>query len=99
MTDWPTVPPNGCVDFRILPDGRLATVRPMLFGQADLCVVKNREDYMNFVDEVYSYSSVQSAVDAMWEWSAEPEPVGWHRHRPSNRRRPNADPALEYVAP
>jgi hypothetical protein len=32
-----------------------------------------------------------------WDPLTEIEPTGWHRHRKTGRRRPDSDPALEYI--
>jgi len=34
-----------------------------------------------------------------WKPEVDPEPVGWHRETRTARRRPNGDPAQEYIEP
>jgi hypothetical protein len=58
-------------------------------------------------DGPYSYehrwcfeTRTQAIVAAMtWLKTGAPEPEGWHRHLPSNRRREHGDPTTEYINP
>lgn len=85
--DWPT---------RALPDGRFLAVELLLWGAGRLHVARSMYDMGG--SSVYDFTSADRAVVEMFMWSGEGEPVGWYRHRPSNRRRPNGDPSKEYVA-
>jgi hypothetical protein len=38
-----------------------------------------------------------AAVLAAHEWDGTGEPVGWMRHPQTGRRRPDGDPAREYI--
>lgn len=50
-------------------------------------------------DDCWCYHTLEAATAAAEAWSGRGEPDGWHRHPPTGRRRPNGDPALEYVNP
>lgn len=41
----------------------------------------------------------KSLADFVESPPADYEPVGWHRHPPTHRRRVDGDPALEYIDP
>lgn len=96
------------------PNGRYVTIEPLLFGRAIVKITNTNwrpryvgfhdvaeEDFdMGFCDESYDYPSMEAAWAAVLDWNGEGEPPdGWTRHRPSNRRRPNGDPAREFVRP
>jgi hypothetical protein len=52
-------------------------------------------------EEEWMYADLATAYSAFSAWDPleEPEPERWTRHMPSCRRRPDGDPAREYVAP
>jgi hypothetical protein len=53
-------------------------------------------------DDRYCYDTEQRAMDAVAEWCErgwQGEPIGWHRHPPSGRRRDRGNPQTEYIAP
>jgi hypothetical protein len=53
-------------------------------------------------DDRWCFDTFGLALHALAEWQArgfEGEPIGWHRHPDSGRRRPEGDPAKEYVNP
>lgn len=50
-------------------------------------------------DDGWCYKDVHHAFFALVEWDGEGEPDGWFRHPPTGRRRPENDPAQEYVMP
>lgn len=55
---------------------------------------------MEYLDDVWCYHRAEDALAAAEAWNGEGDPPdGWHRHPMSGRRRPNGDPAREYVAP
>jgi hypothetical protein len=52
-------------------------------------------------DESWCFATRELAFHAIAEWRSrgfEGEPEGWHRHPKSGRRRPEGDPAQEYIA-
>ncbi len=82
---------------RELPDGRTLVVLPLLWGYASLALGRPGQSW--FYD-TWQYQSRQAALDACLEWNGEPgtEPTGWYKHPATGRRRPDGDPAREYVA-
>ena len=89
---------RGFVATRTLDDRRFLAVVPQLFG-AGLLTMTNPGAFPGTWDEGYTYERLADAVDALESWDpAETfEPLGWIRHRPSNRRRSGGDPREEYV--
>ena len=47
----------------------------------------------------HDYESDLGAILAATEWDGDGEPMGWHRHPSTGRRRPEGDPEMEYVNP
>jgi hypothetical protein len=48
----------------------------------------------------FCYERLSVALSALVEWrnrGFEGEPIGWHRHPDSGRRRPGGDPTKEYI--
>lgn len=82
-----------------LEDGRIATVMPLLFGRALLTVATPENHVFGQYDEGWYYDTHQAAIYALIVWSGKGDPIGWTRHTPSNRRRPDGDPAREHVRP
>lgn len=83
-----------------LPDGRIATIAPLLFGQAMLTVASPENHSWGQWDEGWTYPSHEQAIYALIVWDGRGDPlVGWVRHQPSNRRRPEGDPTREEVRP
>lgn len=77
------------------PNGNRAVVYEMTFGKGRICV--GPADDPSGFDDVWCYESVPAAIDALEVWDGEGEPAGWMRHPRSGRRRPEGDPAQEYV--
>lgn len=76
------------------------SVLPLTFGRAQICTNKlgDRSGYL----ETWSYPDPVSAIVALMRWRLEGfagEPTLWHRHTPSNRRRPFGVAGGEYVEP
>lgn len=70
---------------KALPDGRICGVHRLLFHwtlhvDIDLCGYAER----------YCYQTRDGAVAALEGWDGQGDPIGWHRHPDSGRRR---DPA------
>jgi hypothetical protein len=52
------------------------------------------------IADLWLYPDLPSALQAARTWDGlTPEPRGWHVHPLSGRRRPDGDPAREYVPP
>lgn len=87
---------------RDLGDGRAVWVTRELFGSIKVGVGRIES---GILDEVWNWNDqtggALAAVTAVirWDPATDPEPSGWYRHRPSNRRRPNGDPQQEYIEP
>ncbi|MYM92608.1 hypothetical protein [Duganella vulcania] len=49
--------------------------------------------------DFYCYDSVELAVQGMMSFdpARDKEPVGWHRHASTGRRRPAGDASKEYI--
>lgn len=79
-----------------LPNERFAYVVLILLGQAQICIGDE-----NTCMHRYTYPDPESAIRAFVKWLSEDEvqeePEGWHRHQPSNRRRPDGDSTKEYI--
>lgn len=80
-----------------LPDGRIATIAPLLFGRAILTVATAETHVWGQYDEGWEYDHHQPAIYALIVWNGKGEPFGWTRHPKSGRRRPDGDPAREYI--
>lgn len=66
---------------------------------AHVAIKIGRTERRDKVDDIYSYERVDIAIMALHDWEDKDELTGWIRHQPSNRRRPDGDPAKEYIAP
>ncbi|PZU95537.1 MAG: hypothetical protein DI527_00580 [Chelatococcus sp.] len=67
---------------RTLPDGRLIGIAPLLF-HLTLHVDVHCDGY----EDRYCYATFEAAEAAMNAWDGTGDPVGWHRHPLSGRRR------------
>lgn len=87
---------RGALLTRVLEDGRAIDLWPQLFNWK-LTISASLEDG-GWID-AWEYPTLASAVQAYAEWTplTEPEPSGWYRNPPTGRRRPDGDPAKEYV--
>jgi|SRR5882724_8772351 len=45
----------------------------------------------------WEYTVREPAIAAFVDWNGEGEPEGWYRHPSSGRRRPDGDPAKEFI--
>lgn len=93
MTDH--VAEDGAIAQRSLGDGRELVLYKMIFTYR-LCI--GGEDGYGY-DDAWCYHNLASALRALKDWDGEGDdpPYGWHRHIGSGRRRPDGDPAKEYV--
>lgn len=92
---WLEDPKGGaCLVHKDLGNGVYAGVKPLLFHWTLLTgIIGNTSSY----EDRYCYQTLVGAIDAMVAWNGNGDPVGWHRHPRSGRRRPDGDPAREYV--
>lgn len=85
----------GTLAERELPDGRVIVVYPLIMGTARVCIGPAGAD---FYDDAWCYATPVEAIAACEAWDGEGDPpVGWFRHIGTGRRRPDGDPAREYV--
>lgn len=78
---------------RVLADGRVIGVRRLLFHWTLHIDI----DWIGYRDN-YCYETWERAMVGFIGWSGEGDPPGgWHRHTASGRRRPDGDPAQEYI--
>ena len=84
---------DGAVAERILPDGRELVVYRQMFTHKLMIGWPG----LPWGDDVWCYATRSAALAAMAEWDGEGEPAGWTRHPATGRRRPEGDPAQEYV--
>jgi len=82
-------------DVRQLPDGRILGVHRLLYHWT-LHIDISPIGY----EDRYCYQTREQAVAAMTAWNGVGDPGGgWHRHPATGRRRPDGDPAKEYIDP
>lgn len=84
---------------RVLPDGREISVLLMIFSYR-ICI---GDDYGYGYSDGWCYphglgSAFVIAAAESWDGTGDPAD-GWVKHIGSSRRRPNGDPAQEYVEP
>lgn len=83
---------------RVLPDGRFTAIHDRMIYTSAI-IICNRHNILTSIDERYCYHDSKSATEALAKWDGTGEPVGWHRHIPTGRRRENGDPLTEYINP
>lgn len=87
----------GCdyLHIRVLKTGRIAYLLPWRVGGVQLSVGAGD----GYFKDTWIYDVEQS--DAGWRaalgWDGQGEPEGWYRHVQSGRRRPEGDPAREFI--
>jgi len=86
---------GGCVEAKEIGSGLYAAIKPLMFHWT--MIVGQIGDRFGYEDR-WCYQTRQLAERGLREWSGDGDPVGWHRHPMTARRRPCGDPKLEYVA-
>lgn len=79
------LPPEIIAEFsamKRLTDGRIIGIRPLLFHWT-MCVDIDLSGYRTR----YCYATEALARDAMTRWDGTGDPINWHRHPDSGRRR------------
>jgi hypothetical protein len=79
------------------PSARFVAVVPYAFTWA--VIVGRYESAEMWHDDRWCYKTRTAAVAAGHVWDGTGEPVGWHRHPSTGRRRPDGDPGQEYLCP
>lgn len=80
---------------RVFADGQVWAVAPFSISNGRLFIDLNDCGY----DDFYCFSSYDAALKALIDFDPETmdEPIGWHRHGKSHRRRENGDPSKETI--
>lgn len=79
---------------KLLPQGAYAAVKPLLFHWT--MIVGEVGDRAAYYDR-WCFATEQLAKAALLAWDGVGDPVGWHRHPSTGRRRPDGDPSREFV--
>ncbi|MFG7180689.1 hypothetical protein ACGYQ5_14270 [Burkholderia pseudomallei] len=88
------LPEDGCSDYTTFANGRDAMIMRLMYTHAIIADLTTM-----YYGDRWCYHTYADAKAALTAWDGEGEPSGWHRHPDSGRRRPNGDPAREYVNP
>ena len=92
---WSTDPDGAAfLEVKDLGDGRYAGIRRLIFHYT--MIVGEIGDEFTYADR-YCYETLEIATAALRAWDGTGDPLGWHRHPRTNRRRPGGNPALEYI--
>lgn len=87
---------GSCVSDKAIGDGLYAAIKPLLFHWT--MIVGEVGDRFGYLDR-WCFGSRSLAEGALETWNGAGDPVGWHRHPATGRRRPDGDPSREYIAP
>jgi hypothetical protein len=79
----------------VISNGMGWWIYPTIFG-VRIAIGDPTPPLMAF-DECFCYCDFTRAYEAISRWDGTGEPLGWHRHPPTGRRRPDGDPDKEYV--
>lgn len=84
---------------RIWQNGALASIESMIYTNR-ICVA-NPGTTFGCWDDMWCFDRDLDMPSLLkifqdWNYPETPEPLGWIRHPPTDRRRINGDPALEY---
>jgi hypothetical protein len=87
---------DGMIATRVFPDRAMAGIESLIYTNR-ICVA-HAGTIFGVWDDMWCFDKEVDVVNVLrsWEYPRVSEPEGWHRHPPSNRRRFNGDPALEY---
>ncbi len=85
----------GYVAWRLLANGSVMAVGPMLFGNGRLYLDVHATGY----SDAYCYDSFDHVIEGMrnFDPSIDREPGGWKRHPYTGRRRPDGNVEQEHV--
>lgn len=88
---------NAYVNVELIGDGRYVCLHRLMFHWT--MIIGHCEDAHGY-DDRYCYETHNLGRAALAEWKNrdfKDEPIGWHRHPKSGRRRTNGDPNTEYI--
>lgn len=88
---------NPCLLSRWLDDGRVLQLLPWRAHGVQLSVGRGDGYYQD--SWIYDAEQAEAGWRAALGWDGQGEPEGWYRHPQSGRRRPDGDPAKEFVRP
>lgn len=88
---------RGAVAWKELADGSVIDVVKLLHGYANIAITKPEDMLFSVYSDVWQYQSLTAALAAHKAWDGVGEPTGWYRHYASARRRPDGDPAKEFI--
>lgn len=87
----------GYARIAVMPDRRYAAIAPLMFHWT--MYIGQMGDRVGY-DDRYCFADQTVAEAALTEWEErgfEGEPLHWHRHPPTGRRRADADPEQETI--
>jgi hypothetical protein len=87
-------------DIKDLQDGTYVLFKRLLYHWT---VIRGHiDDHVGYFDR-WCYQTEEGARQAFIDFPDSPaasyEPLGWHRHPKTGRRRPEGDPSAEYIDP
>jgi hypothetical protein len=97
MSDWTDLlseKERQNVRFREFGDGWFMAVVPFMFTAG---LIVGRMDNGGNYENRWCYENLEAAYAAFDAWDGQGEPMGWHRHPMTGRRRIDGDPAREYI--
>lgn len=71
---------------RILEDGRIIELRPMLFGNTRLTITHPEFDGLPF-DAAWCYQLTDDGIAAAMQWDGEGDPPRWYRNLQTGEKR------------
>lgn len=95
FSEWLKSEDGGCcVEDKAIGDGLYAAIKPLMFHWVLITgKIGDREGYI----DRWCYENRQKAEAALHAWDGTGEPVGWHRHPKTSRRRVGGNPEKEYI--
>jgi len=85
-----------CTEVKEISPGIYAAVKPLLFHWT--MIIGMIGDTSGYSDR-YCFANKPLAENALKLWDGQGEPIGWHRHPASGRRRPDGNVSKEYINP
>lgn len=84
-----------CAEVKDIGNGMYAAAKPLLFHWT--MIIGMIGDKAEILDH-FCYANREQALEFLRKWDGTGEPMGWHRHPRSGRRRPGGDTTKEYHA-
>lgn len=88
---------DGSLACRYFQDGTVIRAEPMIFTNR-LCLSFAQTNERCY-DDIWCFEKDLDIIEILktWNYPEDREPLGWHRHPMSDRRRVKGDPNMEYV--